>query len=94
MKKRAFYPPAADRPVICHPYAKSTCIFNALVQVIYMLYKESEFIALNLYKIHRRILLEVFVSESGYFERGLKGSLLANDTEHAKEIPHQNNLLL
>ena len=64
--------------------AKTSCTFNAHVPVIVNLYKEREFIAPNLYKIHRRILLEVFVSESGYFGRGLKGSLLANGIEPAK----------
>lgn len=44
-------------------------------RLIVNLYKEREFISPNLYKIHRCFLLEVFVSESGYFGRGLKDSL-------------------
>jgi hypothetical protein len=36
------------------------------------LYKEREFISPNSYKIHHCFLLEVFVSESGYFGLGLK----------------------
>ena len=43
-----------------------------LSRAIVNLYKEREFISPNLYKIHRCFLLEVFVSESGYFGRGLK----------------------